>query len=1653
MTTVTALPENLLDEVASLLQAELAGKPAGHCSRVNDVAEPDALSLAARLRERLRSAVDVRVLGAEGTTGATADQAIELRNRKRRPLLLLVPTGAGQAASSLDNSFHPLSALNLLAVAADHFEGGLGPEELAEAVKELKRALGRHRPFEGWARLLATVTASPTLGTLGQHLWLVGLVPDLQPTGFVFRLRDNARCVGALARPSRPASPISERLASAGVQEGPVRTRLSAFLEQEAGSLALASTWTHRILQHGAGELTFENWPLAEARATALQEIKVKPFLRPDGSIEKSSKLKAGPDGQPICETAPERPGAVSLSWVTQPSKTDVVASWRLDVLPPADLRDPDQPAIASSKVAGNKRNGTVRLDVEEDDLADGTLFVIRLTALDEHGGELLLESGERAEAESDHFEVLLVDFVAEGNPRRSTAGCLAGAVLKAAMDGSDDLSEDQPQWDLTGQVLEVRIGGRRLSQVRVSTLLVELQALLAEDPVAVHAFSASPDSTGAIVADKAECIDLRLGGAVLTRRKTLFTHLKNGRLRPAVEGLSWSQEDAEIARSYLQTYRRALDNAEDPERRQALLKMDTLTLVVPTSTGLVRAVALLPTHPLRLAWTCAHSGLLRSWANEVIDRGAGRAQRRELIDLGLVDRVTPANLPFTVLDAGGDPYVYKEELTYGAAVYLDAAQPEPEAAADAVCRALGIGRTGTAQRSSGRLIADRFSSYLAAHPGIAAMRVLALNPGAGDLLEGMLAPTLVPADDEEELSGEPLPRAEIIAYSDHQPFTTPMRRLRALQERVLSAPTAVRPSHLTPRLGLASRPSMHLLEDDEGHHLAVLQDLARGVLTAVDANGGRTTSFHDLLTPTMTNRLGDAEGVVWQTVPALLSRSSGAGGALVEAHRVHQAGVASELGRGAQVGLDVGLAPDELAAIRSTHDRADWVLTLDRNLGLDLYEDPVASGLGAENYVLDYAPDFVEGLSHRLTVTTAHREEVLRVLGGAMRDLGLAAVGNTVSQVLDDLGIVSGRLALRLLGDTSFAREAVSLAAVIAHLERRGHLGGVVVVPVDAHPELFGPAGRVGDGGGQRCDLLLARITSRTFKLECVEVKSRKEAALPAALADRIVEQLNATRELLMTRFFATDPPRIDHDLQRSRLAGLLHYYADRAALNGLVPSDKLQDLHRNIDRIERETEAPEISLKGYVVSLEGAEGFPERHNGVNISVLTADDLGHVGFTTLEEYTARSSAADGAVSEVGPSPSSGEASPTTRDRDEPESIPEKTAQDGVVPSGDSTPGSSKGLNGQPAAVSAGGDVSPSSSADESTDVADELPQGPIAVALGQDHAGDQVNWAVSTKGSPHTFIVGIPGQGKSVTTRRIIREFAAQRLPALVFDFHGDMAADPPSQARVLDATQGLPFSPFELPGDGAHDSRQVNQSSWELAEIVAYVCGLGEIQRNHVYKGLQLTYRNRGFGTDGSAGPLPTMDDFADAVEAIEEGARGKNARDRLRPLTDFGLFAPDAQGGFAPAEGGGLVVDVSGLGLEAVQLAAGAFLLRKVYRDMFRWGQGSAMRLAVVLDEAHRLAKDVTLPKLMKEGRKYGISVVVASQGAADFHRDVVGNAGTKIVFRTNYPDSKSVAGYLRGRGDQDLSQQIEQLSVGQAYVATPEHPRARRVYMYE
>ena len=178
----------------------------------------------------------------------------------------------------------------------------------------------------------------------------------------------------------------------------------------------------------------------------------------------------------------------------------------------------------------------------------------------------------------------------------------------------------------------------------------------------------------------------------------------------------------------------------------------------------------------------------------------------------------------------------------------------------------------------------------------------------------------------------------------------------------------------------------------------------------------------------------------------------------MVDAHRAHQMAVATSLGLARPVpALAIRLSADDQRRIEAAHDRSDWVVTLDQGIGPEFFEDANSGNPHFRRYLLDYAPDFLEGLGRKLAVTTTHHGEVRRILGDALRDLGIGQDPMSVSRALNRLLLVSGRLALRLLRDTSQSVEAVSLAALMAHLDVRGQLKDRIVVPVDAHPEIFG--------------------------------------------------------------------------------------------------------------------------------------------------------------------------------------------------------------------------------------------------------------------------------------------------------------------------------------------------------------------------------------------------------------------------------------------------------------------------------------------------------------------------------------------------------------------------------------------------------------------
>ena len=134
--------------------------------------------------------------------------------------------------------------------------------------------------------------------------------------------------------------------------------------------------------------------------------------------------------------------------------------------------------------------------------------------------------------------------------------------------------------------------------------------------------------------------------------------------------------------------------------------------------------------------------------------------------------------------------------------------------------------------------------------------------------------------------------------------------------------------------------------------------------------------------------------------------------------------------------------------------------------------------------------------------------------------------------------------------------------------------------------------------------------------------------------------------------------------------------------------------------------------------------------------------------------------------------------------------------------------------------------------------------------------------------------------------------ELTRHKVPALVLDFHGEFSSPKGAfyqlaRPSVLNAADGLPFSILE-PKHGT--GPRAKESIWELAEICQYVCGLGDIQRDALFRAFENTYDGVG------QNETPLLSAVSQFLEADEEDGNAKNVIARCRPLFDFGLFADD-------------------------------------------------------------------------------------------------------------------------------------------------------------
>ena len=1514
---------------------------------------------------------------------------------------------------------------------------------------------------DGMALILSSAAIAVSESDIGRELWRIGLVPDLGNSGLADRLPKNKSAIKNL---KKVTGSIAKRLNKAGVSNGPISTRVVTFLEER--NVAKPTKWCEEILSIDKSELTFENWEFG-SNSAELTTLKIKPFRDASGAVKRACKLRQnspntysealyidvgfGKDGYAV------KPPSVVASWETKPDQVESVERWLIELCLPVRFRQIDTEPFLQKTIKGDRREIKFKLDLELDSIRsldlDGTLLVVlQITALGRDNLALKFKNSILdAVAISQEFEIKILEAVEIVEPlsqlvRVDDAISRSQAKLDVCVtSGGDKQLAEELYWLDYESLVEIcykdgeSLHDRRL--IRTLPFLNRLQVSLIS--------ALDPGSKLHLKLTKGRRFDvsdvlvenLSLPKNLTDARREFF----NGCLReadikdkPSIEFLKWSNSLSRSLDKYAEAYISCLRESTE-ETRSALLALDTLTIETEDIQNPLCAVLLLPTHPLRAKWLCDYSQLLDGWATTLY--GSQPEERKQLVDLNFVEMMSPANTPYFIQNWSGSSFAYIQEVIFGYGIFLDPLVSDYEGAVSEIFALLEGRRPDESERIRAGGVRRIVERYLAEKSDLTTLSLLALNSGDGGVLARVLRKFLkLATEDDEEASSEF--RVELIAYADRVPFSNPLRSLKEVQSAFrdvlrIGAKRVGLALFASP-FALALRKRERLVQDEENVNLAIAHGLTAGEVRAFELPYVRNSYLGGLICGTQSRQIDVTASSIWHTIPSISCPDNKILNQLQSAH--HFAFLTVQAAANSIPGIAVSLSGQLQNELRALHSRADRVAISDRFVSLAWFSGEGSFGLMNKAYVLDYTPNFVEGVSDRFIVSTQYREEVIGVVSRAMEELDLFIESET--RVLDYLSIVSGRLVFQLLNSQVEAREAVGLALTIHYLEVNAQLHGWVVVPVDAHLEVFGATARPEDSSFKRCDLLLVRFSERLIEIRCVEVKARQSRSnINSLLLRQIREQLEDTERVLLSRFFNHSSNRVDLLLQQAHFSSILHHYIDKGLVDRVIDPSDDEKYHQAADNFANLD--IRITKEGYVVCIDEPTGrVLVDEPGLEIKVIGASDLSSTEFSTKQEAKTRTT-----VLTLPPTDITGDPKP-----------PNEPSPMGGGPTPPKSPAGPEGMvtkiDGE------GSDRTPTRDDVEveiykPVEMIDPPLKPPaiiesVIVKLGRDLSGVDVNWKVSTMGSPHALILGQTGQGKSVTTRQIVNTFSDSGLPSLILDFHGDMADNPPAEARVINIRrEGLGISPFELSG---HLAADVTEAAYEISEIVGFVCDLGDIQTTHVFRALVECYRATGW-IDGNKGErLPTISEFASAVEQVEAGAKGRNARERLLPLTDFGLF-PEGDGIFFDPSGGGhgLILDLRGLN-EKVQRAAYSFVMRKVYRSMFLWDQNSQMKLAVVTDEAHRFSADKTLPKMMKEGRKYGLSCLVASQSIGDFNRDVIANSGCKIVFRTNFPDSKAVAGFVRGVGKDDLSKEIEKLAVGEAFVSTPDNHIAKRTKMF-
>ena len=1579
------------------------------------------------------------------TRTVTADQAVERRESKGDAAVLLVDTE--RAGAGMDGIFSASREMNeatlfdkACQLAFKEIRQRHSAERRRYAASAIKRARGLGGPHgvSRWAEFDYLCRVADD-GSPGAHLHLLGLWPvvDVGKPNDSDVLSTSRNFVERLLSAASSSLPPAERIDT--LRLDPSSERQTGDLERFLNDVD-AKPLPTALLELATREHLWIGALRTERPADSILGIELTSWRNRNGSIARWSGLIDDSDDEapPILLLTSEaarrgRETPLMVKWKSIPTDLEKNAvTYRVSVRTDMDEE------LASREVSHSALRGGEKCRFGDDDfsfLDEDALLSAKVMV------EVVGNDGVESK-ESEEFRIRFGE-----PPAQVTAG--VGKKVRTFSEGVADVGNREVvrevaafpeiEFDSKGFALlrtPVHEGTRRSFRVFRPSLIEEVEQQWIDNEGMIGRWTVKVRATGQRAAPPMfEPIEDDAGSAWMRARSASRKMAERFRTGGGVAQIYDDEVGFDTVQEYLRAWATLLEQGDS----QVVLAN---TVEVRSLGDRTLGLIVLPSHPLRVAWHAAYDNLVfdTAFRQEQDNRDIGK-------ELAVLDgAMFPAFLP----NPCGGAFVFADTLGFHAIGMVPDTDKEPKAAVAMLASALANGDAPdiapTAGSQSSGVLREEIVKYLRCHTRPDAhgkpddaprmLHIHALRAGDGLTV----ARSLGGVDkhyrrrDETEAEDGNQPADAPVFCLDLYPseaqrgvagrFIADAREKRRSRAGVLAAEdrwmleSLGLPGNVTmPRLRWARKENP---DPKTAAHMAVAFDTFEShVVPANDAEPARAPYHAFGLLSFWERKYSSRPYPMWTSAVPL-----GFSGEKHPSRRAHTEMlarlqraiyrlVARHLGEssGSPV-LKTEITRDKADSLMDLHRLCDWVVTLDRNAGVEYFDSPNDNPEIYDAYVIDCVPEREDLGCLQLITSTTNLDEVRNLLDGALDHMGLSRSRRNAEFLLKHLKALSGRLAIRLTGQRPATSELIALAVSHANCEHASaddycwvSLESGFIVPVDDVTDLLPPLSKdkSDDEKETRPDLIYVTTAPRRGLLfKFVEVKYRRHlrTARSPDLLDRIYQQTRGLRQR-WDRWY-------DHDnicstfrsVRRAKLARVLRFYADKASRH-FLPPERHRELVAEIDRM-----------------IEDGASY-------SFAVTEAEDRGWVFCPEYAGHTPlRISPGDWStqIFLFGPG-----LLPDTDYRSE-KTDPDPIRRHSVSPP--ARPDARHSVTSEH--LSSNRTDNPSVAPDSRTDSTE--PPEPSVLLGTATHTDKEVAWRPGVKRNPHLLIAGLPGMGKTTCLVNLCRQLATSSVAPIVFSYHADIdeaLEDTLGEVRFLDF-DGLGFNPLQV------IDQEARMAHLDIAGAMrdiftAIYTDLGDIQADRIRTSIKESFVEAGWGPDTTA-PEP---DFRRFLEILRDDARPdrglRTLLARLGELDDYGFFhtAADSRGSLWESELP-TVIRIHTTQNANLQRAFAFLVFYGLYKDMFRRGIQKRITHALVFDEAHRASRLKLIPTMAKECRKYGISLVLASQEARDFDVSVFSAIANYLVLRSTDTDARFlVRNVSNSRQERSLIDRIKQM----------------------